>query len=200
MPGKYSVVAGSRRIALAGARLIGRANPYATVEVTLKLRRKTKLPEVTGRPKAVLSREAFVEKYGASEQDIEKVLGVFDKLGLNKVDASAASRTVRLSGTVAAMEEAFQVKLFNYSHENGNFRGRVGVVHVPSELEGIVEAVFGLDNRRVTRRRRQPVSDAAHARALASVPSSWYIPSQLASHYDFPSGDGKGQTVGILEF
>jgi kumamolisin len=97
------------------------------------------------------------------------------------------------------MEAAFQVKLFNYSHASGSYRGRVGRVHIPVALQDIVQGVFGLDNRQVARRRRQPVRDNSNAR-LASVPSAWYLPSQLAAHYNFPPGDGSGQTVGLLEF
>ncbi len=96
------------------------------------------------------------------------------------------------------MEQAFQVKLFNYKHESGDYRGRVGRVSVPSAVKEIVQGVFGLDNRRVVRRRR-PQQAASH-KPLTSVPSAWYTPSELAAHYNFPSGDGSGQTVGLLEF
>lgn len=72
-------------------------------------------------------------------------------------------------------------------------------MHVPSELKNIVQGVFGLDNRRMVRRRRQPVrSDVLPKAAMAT--SNWYIPSELATHYDFPPGDGNGQAVGLLEF
>ena len=32
------------------------------------------------------------------------------------------------------------------------------------------------------------------------MPSAWYMASELAAHYNFPPGDGSGQTVGLLEF
>lgn len=35
---------------------------------------------------------------------------------------------------------------------------------------------------------------------MKTIPSSWYTPAELAKHYNFPSGDGAGQTVGLLEF
>jgi kumamolisin len=175
------------------------ANPHTTIEVTLKLRRKKKLPELDHRPRHVMKREELAARYGASKDDIEKITTLFEKLGLAAVDSSEASRTVRLSGTVGAMERAFLVKLFNYTHPSGDYRGRVGNLHVPADAMGIVEGVFGLDNRRVARRRRLP-SRAAGAHGLASVPSSWLKPAQLASRYNFPSGDGAGQAIGLLEF
>jgi kumamolisin len=138
--------------------------------------------------------------YGASKEDIDKVTAVLVKLGLKVAHSNAATRSIRLSGTVQAMEKVFQVKLFNYAHEDGNYRGRVGEVQVPGELKGIVQGVFGLDNRRVARRRRQPVRDTSRARALTAVPASWYTPAKLAAHYNYPAGDGSGQAIGILEF
>ena len=49
--------------------------------------------------------------------------------------------------TVAAMNEAFGVQLKEYQHPNGNYRGRIGPVQIPAELQDVIEGVFGLDNR-----------------------------------------------------
>jgi kumamolisin len=196
----HAILVGSERVALPGARAIGRANAHATIEVSLKLRRKAPLAALTGRPSTTMTRRSLAATYGASPKDVAKVTAVFKRLGLSTVHADPITRTVRLSGTVAAMEAAFVVKLINYAHPDGDYRGRVGAVHVPMDVQDIVQGVFGLDNRRVVRRRRQPVRDTSPMKALSAVPASWYIPSQLASHYNFPPGDGSGQAVGILEF
>jgi kumamolisin len=199
MASTHVAIKGSERTPLPGAVATGRANPHTTIEVTLKLRRKKALPALTGRPAAVMTRQQLGDTYGASQADIDKVIQTFSAFGLKPVDSNPATRTVRLSGPIAAMEQAFQTKLFTYAHASGNYRGRVGSVQVPAAVTDIVEGVFGLDNRQVARRRRQPVRNNGHAR-LASVPSAWYLPSELASHYNFPPGDGSGQTVGLLEF
>jgi len=196
----HEVVVGSRRVPLAGAKLLGIANPHSEIQVTTKLRRAKPLPELTSRPSKAMTREELAA-YGASSADIERVTSALGRFGLTVVRSNLAARSIRFSGSVASMEDAFQVKLFNYAHEDGNFRGRVGEVRVPAELKDIVQGVFGLDNRRVAHRKRHPVSSSSHAkRPLSSVPSSWYTPADLAKHYDFPTGDGTGQTVAILEF
>jgi len=195
----YSPVQGSERSVLPGAIAAGRSNSKATIDVSLKVRRKKVLPALMGRPHELMTRDKLCQTYGASQADIDEVVKILGNFGLNLVDANRATRTVRLRGTVAAMEEAFQVRLFNYSHVGGNYRGRVGPVQVPSVLKDIVQGVFGLDNRQVARRRRHPVRDHDQAK-LGSVPSAWYVPSELASHYQFPPGNGSGQTVGLLEF
>jgi kumamolisin len=112
----HVAVAGSKRVPLAGSRLIGRTHPHAEIEVTLKLRRKQALPELDRRPAKILSRDQLAQTYGASEGDINKVKSVFEGLGLKTVHADAGTRTVRLAGTVEAMQNAFNVKLFDYAH------------------------------------------------------------------------------------
>jgi kumamolisin len=199
MNNPYVPVDGSQRTPLAGAKSLGPANSDLTLDVTLKLRRKAKLPELTGRPAKAMTRAELTAAYGASPGDIKLVCDTFTKLGLKVVRADPATRTVQLSGSVAALESAFQVKLFDYSSLRGDYRGRVGSVAVPAELTPIVEGVFGLDNRRVVKRRRPPAPSPSHA-AGTTVPPSWYLPSELAKHYNFPPGDGTGQTIGVLEF
>jgi kumamolisin len=170
------------------------------LDVLIKLRRKKELPDLAGRPAKAMTREELAAAYGASDEDIDAVVHAFEKYGLTKVETNAATRSVRLSGTAQQMEDAFQVKLFNYAHSSGDYRGRVGHVHVPAEVQAIVQGVFGLDDRRVAHRRRHPNHAMAHAKALSSVPAAWYTPAQLATHYNFPAGDGTGQTIGLLEF
>jgi kumamolisin len=194
----HSPLIGSDRKPLPGAKSTGRTNAHTVLNVTVKLRRKKPLPEIAGRPEKPLTRQQLAEQYGAAPADLDAVVKAFAPFGLKVAEKNAATRTVKLSGTVAAMEQAFQVKLFNYKHESGDYRGRVGRVSVPSSVKEIVQGVFGLDNRRVVRRRR-PHQAASH-KPLTSVPSAWYTPSELAAHYNFPSGDGSGQTVGLLEF
>src|SRR5271167_1519300 len=104
----YTAVEGSRRVPLPGAHALGRANPHATIEVSLKLRRKNDLPDPQGGSAKIMTRAAFAAAYGASQADIDKVTQVLAGFGLAKVDDNAAARTVRFTGTVANMEKAFQ--------------------------------------------------------------------------------------------
>lgn len=67
----HNVVAGSKRTILAGAKLLGPANANTQIEVTLKLRRMKELPELTGRPATLMSREQLAA-YGSSQKDTER--------------------------------------------------------------------------------------------------------------------------------
>src|ERR1700743_30742 len=157
-----AIVPDSHRVVLSGAYALGPANPLHDLEVSLKLRRKQPLPDLTGRPAQIMTRKELADTYGASQQDIDEVIKVFKKWGLVATYTNRATRTVKLSGTVAEIEKAFLVKLFNYSHPEGGYRGREGYVHVPEELKNIVEGVFGLDNRQIARRRKTSGSHTNH--------------------------------------
>ena len=199
---RFIAVPGSERTPAFGATATRAADAEAWVEVTLKLARKTPLPAVDQRPQRPLSATELGAQYGASDDAIKRVSDTFTGLGLTVLASDAATRSVQLGGPVQAMEGAFQVKLMNFDGVRGAYRGRVGALHVPAALEHDIVGVFGLDNRRVVRRR----PDAGRKRhvvdhtATAAKKRPWFFPSELATAYDFPDGDGSGQTIGLLEF
>src|SRR5262249_25483670 len=80
----------------------------------------------------------------------------------------------------------------------GLYRGRHGPVHVPLILDGVVEGVFGLDNRPKAKphfRRKRNLGGAwAHALSVS------YSPAEVAQLYSFPTdATGAGQCIGIIE-
>ena len=196
---------GSEREPLEGARASGAADPTERLEVTLLLRRKgtdllkKHLARLAGgeRPERHLAREEFARRFGADARDFAKVRKFAAKHGLAVVLEHGARRTAVLSGTVAQFMAAFQVKLQHYEHPEGSYRGRTGPVHLPSELRGVVQAVLGLDNRPQAKPhfRRWRGSASTGPRA---APGS-FTPVQLASLYNFPAGDGKGECIAIVE-
>lgn len=124
---------------------------------------------------------------------VMRVAELLAGLGLTLLEASPETWSLRLSGSAAQMEEVFRPGLGIYGHpEQGEFRGREGQLQMPSALAGLVSGVFGLDQRRVARRRGLPLALTAAAAALS--------PAELAAHYSFPAGDGSGHTVAIAEF
>ncbi len=106
------------------------------------------------------------------------------------IEASLARRSIVLEGTVAALEAAFGTKLVMYRAGNATFRGRTGVLTLPSALESVVSGVFGLDERPQARTQFRPAAAAAVS----------YTPSQVAQAYDYPAGfTGAGETIALIE-
>lgn len=178
------------------------ADPNKTLRVVIKVRPQNELPDPvilgsmlpTERP-APQTYTEHCAVYGSDQSDIDKVVQFALDHHLDVVEASAARRMVILHGTIKNMNMAFETDLQIYqSKRTGtDYLGRVGNVHVPEELSEVVTAVVGLDNRCMVRMR--PKASEAH------VPQTYFLPSELAQLYNFPSQlDGSGQCVGILEF
>jgi kumamolisin len=205
-PKKTLPVAGSERAPMEGAQEIGPANPNETVDVTIRLRsRAGKKPIASAdaytkpiEKRTILSRKEFEKRYGADPESIARVETFARQHKLTVEEKSPARRTVILSGTVAAMNEAFGVALKEYDHPTGKYRGRTGSIHLPAELHDVVEGVFGLDNRPQAKPHFRRRRGLAGARA-ESVNLS-YTPPQVAALYDFPTGvDGAGECIALIE-
>ena len=190
---------GSDRKPVPGSRALGPANPSEQVQVSVLVRRrarqefKDRVQRIAAGDRSVqpLSREEYARKFGAEPADIIAIKSFAAKHNLSVIQESHVRRTVALSGTVAQVEAAFGVRLQQYDHPRGTYRGREGAIHIPSELGTVVEAVLGLDNRPQAhtqfRRRRK-------AAALAD-----FTPIQLSTLYGYPQATGQGQCVGIVE-
>jgi kumamolisin len=151
--------------------------------------------------KAVLSRQDAATKYGATQADIDAVVRSLSGYGLTVVSTDAATRSVKLSGPVEKMEEIFKTHLFRVKHGAHVYRGRVGTLSIPKELEGIVEGVFGLDTRPMIRSRHSQSHLLAVPPGQLPTPGqrSWFLPQELAAAYGFPQSNASGITVGIIE-
>ncbi len=144
------------------------------------------------------TREEFARSHGASDADIEKIRSFAAKCGLKVVSEDRAARTIKLSGTVQAFNEAFGVNLRNYEHDSGAYRCRTGSLTIPADLESVVEGVFGLDNRPQAKTHFRLRKQRPNVHAQAADIS--YSPLQVAKAYGFPSGaTGAGQCIGVIE-
>lgn len=165
-----------------------------------------------------LSTEEFAERHGADAEDLELVANFVREHGLTVVETNPSQRTVIASGTAAKLNEAFAVDLGRYEAdaiverprrpsggpkkeaeaekkeekpEKTVYMGYEGHAHIPEQLASVVEAVFGLDRRRLARR------------AITPFPAiSPLTPPQVAGLYDFPAPPPHihKETIGLLEF
>ncbi|MBZ5672347.1 MAG: peptidase S53, partial [Acidobacteriia bacterium] len=206
-PKKRVTLAGSDRAVLHGARLVSAADPHERIEVTLFLRPVSAATpaslERTGDLKPHeqrhLTRDQFEATHGADPKDVTKIDAFAHEYGLDVGDVNLAARTVILSGTVQALSEAFNVTLQMYDHPSGTYRGRTGGIEIPAELEGIIQGVFGLDNRPQARSHMRPIHEQGGAWRNSQRGVS-YLPTQVAKLYDFPASvNGQGQCIAIIE-
>jgi len=186
---------GSDKKAPQNAQLGGAVEAGSTVSVTVLLRRAGAHPAIAPEETpAILSRAEFSERHGAAAEDLKLVEAFAHHANLTVVDSSVTKRRVILTGTAAAMAQAFGVKFSSYkSDDTGQtFRGRTGAIQIPAELQGAVVAVIGLDNR--------PVAKPHFRKKKAAAAHTTFTPPQVAELYQFPAGlTGAGQTVAIIE-
>jgi kumamolisin len=202
-----STVKGSERAPLSDARLLGLAPTDERFEVTVRVRRKTRLETLEGNGfhadrlpanRTYVSRQQYANSYGADSADLGKVATFARSFGLVVVESSAARRSVFLSGTVTEFCAAFGTTLEHCEHDSATYRTRTGPLTVPADLRDIIEGVFGLDNRPIARAhfQRRKTAPGIDPRATAGS----FSPPDLAKLYNFPQGlDGSGQCIGIIE-
>ncbi|WP_175048184.1 S53 family peptidase [Duganella vulcania] len=202
-----NIIPGSGQLALQGAVALGPVADEQTIEITVRLRHaperaqldlQTAAADTRPLARQYLSREQFAQAHGASDADIATVEDFAAQHGMAVISSNAAQRRVVLAGTAAQMCSAFGVQLEEYEYPDGSYRGRVGELSVPDQLAGVVEGVFGLDDRPVATPKFQRLQADGFASAAAANIS--FSPPQLASLYNFPQGlDGSGQCIGIIE-
>ena len=205
-PKGYVPLMGSEHHPSLEVKLLGPADDNEIVIATIVLRRRMdKAPfptyeyfakEYPAKHKR-LSLDEFAEKYGAHPDDIEKVIQFAEKNGLKIVGTHPARRTVLVSGTVEQFNVAFAIKLARFEHKvtkrrgekpsTESYRGRQGFMHIPINLVGIIIGVFGLDNRRITKR------NAMDPPGTAKISIE-----KVKKLYDFPTNSAKGQTIAIF--
>ena len=195
-------LAGSERTPMFGARVLGNADPNEIIDVTIRLHpgstKKAVRQSITPSPGQHLSREAYESAFGADIEDINKIEEFAHENNLTVVEADAGRRAVILRGSVKNFASAFDVELRQYQHEQGTYRGRTGPIHIPAELQGTIEGVFGLDNRPQAKPHFRRLPQKFGMRR--STPSGTFTPLQIANLYQFPTdANGTGQCIALIE-
>ena len=207
IPENYRRLEGSERHPAPGATLLGPADDNESFRVTIVLRRRPDGPPppdyahfLTPPParRVRMSHDEFAATYGAHPDDLAKVTDFAKSQGLTVVETNAARRTVVVSGTVAQMSKAFAVTLGRYEHsvvrrrgkepQTEAYRGREGFIHVPGIVADIIVGVFGLDNRRITKRNA----------GTGDPPNTTTVTiQQVTQLYTFPTNSATGQIIAI---
>ncbi len=212
VPPGHQAIDGSGRVRGTRSRLLGPADAGETITVTVVLRRRADGP---GAPdleywarmpvdqRTYPTAEEFARQYGASQADVDAVVKHLRSAGLQIVETHLGRRSIRATGTVAQVGDAFTVDLNQYESplppqprqsatrhhpRRQSHRGYEGQLHVPRALAPMILGVFGLDNRRITSRSTVPPNTSY---SFMTVPL-------LCQLYGWPVGAIAGQTIGLL--
>jgi len=208
IPTGYSRLPGSEQRAPEGAKRLGPADSKETFKVSIVLRRRTDgeappsfehYTRIQKGERKRMPEAEFAARHGAHPDDIAKIEQFAERAGLKVLSTHAARRIVELSGTVAAMSQAFGVTLHRYERTVERrvvkqrievpevYRGHEGSVHVPADIADLIVGVFGLDNRSLAQRNSN------------DPPNTSFVTVQhVAQLYNFPTNLATGETIGIM--
>ena len=100
-----------------------------------------------------MGREEVENLLRVDPADLAAVLTFVQSYGLAVIAENAEARTVQLEGSAMRVGQAFGVDIeWRMDPEERRYLSYRGELSVPLNLEGIVEAVLGLDQRPVARR------------------------------------------------
>ncbi len=183
------------------------------ITVSVVVRRKNPLTVAHKTGKARLTHAQYRQSHAADPEAVKLVRAFAKEFGLTVAPDTPGPerRTVKLSGTIAAMQKAFGVTLTHKNVDGATYRVREGSITLPSHLIGPVVAVLGLDNRpqaqphfRILGEAGDITANVAQAGGFvhphAGGTSVSYTPPQVAALYQFPpNASAAGQTIGIIE-
>lgn len=183
---------GSERNEIKGSFSLGeefkKPDPNSLIEISLGIRRKQRISEEIIRL-GLMTPERLMENHGIDNSDFDLVLSFLNAFHLKVVDKHSGASILKVEGKLSDMERAFGVILENIQMGNQIYRQRLGAIQIPSSLLGIIIGVFGLDNRPQAQSRLQ----------ILPVQENSYTPLDIARLYNFPPGDGNGQTLALIE-
>jgi kumamolisin len=196
---------GSSHAVPVGSKALRQTSGQRWLEVTVGVRPIKAAPDLSAlddklpADRKYLTRKQLADQYGSDPKAVKAIEAFAKAHNLVVTRNEPASARMGLAGTVADLNAAFGVTLFDYTHpELGDFHARTGPVHVPANMDGVITAVVGLNNHRILRRTLRPARQAAPIMSTPARP--WFVPTELAAVYNFPNADATNQCIGLLEF
>lgn len=212
VPGGYVPLEGSQRRPAKHAKVVGPVEDQERFKITITLRRRTDGPplptfddftKTSPKERKRLPVDEFTEKYGAHPDDIRAVVQFLQENDLQVVNTHPGRRTVEAEGTASQFSKVFGVSFTRYEVPGRTatpnhpftgvrrYRDHEGAIHVPQQLAGIIEGVFGLDNAPIGRRANNPGDPPIISTVTVQ---------QVTQLYNFPSPGAAigGQTIGII--
>jgi uncharacterized protein (TIGR03437 family) len=153
-----------------------------------------------------LTPEQFADRFGASQTDIGKITGWLRNQNLNVISVARGRDAISVSGTAAAVENAFRVEIHRYVVNGESHFANATEPSVPAAFDSVIGGIRGLNNFRLRPASRSRV-------ILPGVNKPQYTssgcgghclaPEDIATIYDlkplYSSGlNGSGQKLAVV--
>jgi subtilase family serine protease len=146
-----------------------------------------------------LTPEEFDRQFAPSPEDVRRVISYARSSALKVMGTPGGGMTVRVQGSVAAIEKAFKIELSLYQHprETRSYFAPDVEPTLPPELP--ILHISGLDNFAIPRSLSVPQCKGASSLTAPPAGSYWGKAFRLAYAAD-ASELGTGQVIGIIAF
>ena len=202
----------TKATAPAGTKLIGRmpASQQLGLAITLPLRNQGQLQTLlqqlydpaSPNYRHFLTVPQFTEQFGPSVVDYQRVMGFMQSYGLKVTHIYPDRLAVNVTGSVANIEQAFQVTMQVYRHPTENRTFYAPDVEPSVELGIPVLSVEGLSTYSLPRPmlKRASPDQRVHSDQTGSGPSGQFLGSDIRTAYGAGTAlDGSGQALGLIE-
>ena len=147
--------------------------------------------------KPILDHHVFESAYGIADADFDAVSAFAGSYGLTETWRSASAGYIKFQGTIGSVNAAFDIVLETVNIGSRIYRSYQGEISVHADVAPKILHVMGLDTYMTIvkhSRRYEPNITAQTSAAKVNL-----SPTQVAGAYKFPSGNGRGSRVGIVE-
>lgn len=93
-----------------------------------------------------ISPEEFAQKFGAQQEDIEKLAAWLQSCGMKNIQLSRGHNMISFTATVPIVEQAFQVKMHRFQVRGEEHYANVSEPIFPESLNGTVSSIQGLND------------------------------------------------------
>ncbi len=195
----------------AGAQMLGRVprSQQLKLAISLPLRNPEQLDRLLQQlydPSSpsyrhFLTVEQFQEQFSPSVEDYQSVISFAHSSGLNVTHTFANRLVLDVTGSVGAIEQAFQIRMFTYQHP-AEKRTYYAPDVEPTVEQGVrILSVDGLNNFSLPHPMlKKAPNSAVHTNTTGSGAGGEFLGSDMRAAYGGGTTlDGSGQVVGLIE-
>ncbi len=152
-----------------------------------------------------LTPEQYAERFGVSENDLEKVTGWLKQHGFQVEEVTPNHLSIIFSGDAYAVQNAFNTEVKKYSVNGEVHYANASDPQIPASLAGVVKGVVKLHNfqARSSSQSLQALGDAAHPLYTVSSTTHYVGPADWSQIYDVRplyanNLTGAGQSIAVV--
>ena len=142
--------------------------------------------------------DQFTSAYGPSMSDASAVIDYLHYQGFTKIELSANHTQIRMQGTVAEAQAAFNTQIHTFTYQGKSVLSNVTTAQVPARYGSLVQTVVGL-NTVPLHWHNHPKAAASPALGAPGTNSFGYGPTDFQKVYDVGNTkDGSNVAIAII--